>query len=590
MARAGIFIGVDQTGQLQRLHDAAAGARRMYEWACRQGMPPGTHARLITDEGGGKVTPDQIFDAVQEVVGGAGVDQLIVYFAGHGVNKNRSEQWLLSDAPVRPHAAVNVAGSVDQARYAGIPHVVFISDACRVAPEGIQAQRVEGVEIFPNEDYSDRAKPVDQFFACVLGRTAAEVRDPAAAANAFSALYTSTLLDALDGRLPDALTPGLPPDASHYVKPSTLRDVLDREIPRRLLARGLAGRVNQTPDAIVVDHPHWLARLDVPPVSETRGGAMPPPAPSVRGGAPEVSPAAAARDLLRVAMTDTPAALSAAMAPTRSAAAAVADLADDAARVATPFGADHHETHCGIKVRGARIVEFRMVQGIAEHASGDGTDLRVYPPPQPVSVWLRFEGDTGTVVPVIEGFLTVVSVEEREIVDVAFEPSAWHDRHARYGQSLPELRLLRGVASAVSRQGRFRLDGPAASALANRLRVSGGVDPGLALYAAYAYHDLQQMDLLLAMSGELEADLGVQPFDVAMLARHLVDRRVDRRAAVVPFVPMLSQGWALLRAHRVRLHPALDGLDRHVRDSLWSLYDRDGLERLREALESREVW
>jgi hypothetical protein len=589
MARAGIFIGVDRTGQLQRLHDAAAGARRMYEWACRQGMTPGTHAKLITDENGAKVTPDQIFDAVHELVSGAGVDQLIIYFAGHGVNKNRSEHWLLSDAPVRPHAAVNVAGSVDQARYAGIPHVVFISDACRVAPEGIQAQRVEGVEIFPNEDYSDKAKPVDQFFACVLGRTAAEIRDPAEAAGSFTALYTSVLLEALDGRLPDALTPGQPPDAACYVRPAGLRDALDREMPRRLLARGLAGRVNQTPDAIVVDHPYWLARLDTAPAVATRGGVA--PAPEARGGPAARSPAEAARTLLRVAMTGSTGELAATMAPTRSAVVdPVTELAEDAARVATPFGADHHETHCGVKVRGAHIVEFRIVDGQAEHAVEDGTDLRVAPPPNPASIWLRFSGDVGTVVPVIEGFLTVVSLEDGEIVDVAFEPSAWHHRRARYGDRLPELRMLRGIASAVSRQGRFRLEGPEAAALASRMRVAGGLDPALALYAAYAYHDLQQADLLDALARELEADLGVQLFDVAMLARRLVGEQADRAAHVVPFVPMLSQGWALLRAHRLRLHPALDGVERHVRDSLWSLYDREGLERLREALESREVW
>ena len=74
MSRAGIFIGVDRTGQLQTLNDAAAGARRMYEWALHQGMTDGTHARLITDEGGQKVTPDMVYDAIKAVIDGAGVD------------------------------------------------------------------------------------------------------------------------------------------------------------------------------------------------------------------------------------------------------------------------------------------------------------------------------------------------------------------------------------------------------------------------------------------------------------------------------------------------------------------------------------
>src|SRR3954453_22562867 len=182
MIRAGGFIGVDRTGNLQELQDAARGAKRMHEWALTQGMVNDTHARLITDADGRKVGPDEVYDAVKNILDGAGVDQLIVYFAGHGVNIKRNEVWLLTDAPAKTSAAVNVSGSVDLARYCGVSHVVLISDACRVAPGGIQAGSVSGIEIFPNEDGDWPAQPVDQFFACGLGRTAADVKDPADAA------------------------------------------------------------------------------------------------------------------------------------------------------------------------------------------------------------------------------------------------------------------------------------------------------------------------------------------------------------------------------------------------------------------------
>ncbi len=89
--RAGIFIGVDKTGNLQQLSDAARGARRMYEWALTQGMADQTHAKLITDADNNKVDPDLIYDAIKEIIDGPGVDQLIVYFAGHGVNIHRTE-------------------------------------------------------------------------------------------------------------------------------------------------------------------------------------------------------------------------------------------------------------------------------------------------------------------------------------------------------------------------------------------------------------------------------------------------------------------------------------------------------------------
>src|SRR5262249_10122399 len=81
MGRGGRFVGVAQTVGMQRLNDGAKGAQRMHAWAVQQGMADGTQAKLITDAAG-KVTPDQIFDAICAVTGGAGVDQLIVYFAG----------------------------------------------------------------------------------------------------------------------------------------------------------------------------------------------------------------------------------------------------------------------------------------------------------------------------------------------------------------------------------------------------------------------------------------------------------------------------------------------------------------------------
>jgi hypothetical protein len=39
-----------------------------------------------TDADGKKVDPDLIYDAIKAIIDGPGVGQLIVYFAGHGVN------------------------------------------------------------------------------------------------------------------------------------------------------------------------------------------------------------------------------------------------------------------------------------------------------------------------------------------------------------------------------------------------------------------------------------------------------------------------------------------------------------------------
>jgi hypothetical protein len=119
-----------------------------------------------------------IKQAIKAIIEPGNIEQLLIYFAGHGVNLGYSEYWLLSEAPDDTQEAVNVRGSEILARYAGIPHVVFISDACRTAAQGIQAQGVTGSEIFPNQGAGDVSQAVDQFFACTLGNPAAEVRDP----------------------------------------------------------------------------------------------------------------------------------------------------------------------------------------------------------------------------------------------------------------------------------------------------------------------------------------------------------------------------------------------------------------------------
>ena len=74
-----------------------------------------------------------------------------------------------------------------------------------------------------------------------------------------------------------------------------------------------------------------------------------------------------------------------------------------------------------------------------------------------------------------------------------------------------------------------------------------------------------------------------------LLARKLVGKDVTAADLVVPFVPLLSQGWHLLNAHRITSHPALNGIQSTMRDSLWSLYDKNGVKKLRNALQTKEV-
>jgi hypothetical protein len=558
----------------------------MYEWARDQGMAE-THAKLITDENNTKVDPDQISDAIKALINGPGVDQLIVYFAGHGVNINRSEHWLLTEAPLKTYAAVNVSGSVELARYAGIQHVVFISDACRVAPDGIQAQNVRGVDVFPNDLTGDKAKPVDQFFACLLGRVAAEIKDPTIAAENYTALYTSVLLEALQGKHPELLEPSVSTeDYARFVHPGTLERYLEAEVPRRVNAMGLAQKVNQNPDALLALGGFWIARIEGASTLPTRG-----PSPDSHDIPRQKNLRIVTEQLVQSAAAGHRSVLSSYLSEAHTGIIFGAQqLAGTTEQLATPFGPTQFETQCGIKIRGSRIIDYFAARAVVEFLGNDGHLLRISHIDGPAaSVLLRFEGNVGTVVPVLPGFLAALTFEEGELVDVAYEPSENTWRWDFYKNRADEVRTLRAVAAASSQHGRFHLEGADAIRVAQKMQYAKGVDPTLAVYAAYAYHDLQAIDRIREMTGYLRSDVGVTFFDLALLSRALLGKAIGPNDSIIPFVPLLSQGWALLKAHRVQLHPALKEIDRSMRQSLWSLFDLDGLEMLKSALHIQEV-
>lgn len=568
LTRAGVFIGVNRAGTLPKLADAASGAKRMYDWAISQGMVDPASARLITDARGKKVTPARIKNAINAILDGPGVEQLLVYFAGHGLNINRNETWLLSGAPEDVDAAVNVTASVDAARYCGIDHVVFISDACRSAPVGLLQQRIQGAVIVPDRE-ADRAKPVDQLYACGLGRTAAETADRTAAVKAYSAVYTHVLLDALTGARSDVLESSPEGGTAAFVYTRRLQRFLETEVPELVKARGLGLRVDQNPDAIIVSDRSWLATFTA------AHGELPRTVPPGQPSSPQREVELAVRDEIRgrVPVLGEPV-------PDASPVPVVRELYQQSDQLRRPFGPDRLESRCGFKVTGATVrAAFAADTPLDVHDDA----VRVWADTGPTTVVLDF-GDFGTALPAIPEFLAALRVEDGRLVDVAYEPSANTARWPEFQQRAGEIRNLRAIAASASALGRFRLFGADADGVAFRMQVAKGLDPGLAIYAAYAYLDLDAPQRVEGMSDVLVGDLGLRLFDLELLARRLRGTTVAERDDLFPLTPLLSQGWALVPAHGIILPPALDGLGATLRDSPWSTYEPDGVERLRAAL------
>lgn len=578
MIRYGVFIGVAKTGGLRRLEDARQGAERMYKWALGQGMEGGVTAHLITDETA-PVTVDRIFTIIERIADGAGADQLIVYFAGHGVVNNMAEHWLLTDAPTNPGAAVDVVYSATFARYCGIQHVVFFSDACRVPSEGIGADGVRGGSIFPNNlGAGSVGKAVDKFYACQVGGTAAEVRDQAVAADNYSALYTEVLRDGLRGHFDEALEDGGSGDPFRYVQPWSLESYLEVELPRRVKARGLAGMVNQTPDSAVSKKGTWLARVAGGRRSNERWPAQ--TATSLQEQAMRWARSSDPRAFVPV--EEIPAGL------TRHEADQFSNTVNHLASV---FGPARFESGCGIKVRGAGIMRFFSSRVEASLVGSDVNLLQMNLVDRgAASVVLELTNHQVIVIPVIRDVIAGVTVVGGELVDVSFEPSSNTVRYRESDERRRDVsRRVRAVAASSSRTGRLRARGEVADAMRELLRSPSGIDPTLALYAAYAYEDLGEIGSIETTSDRMYGDLRATFLDLDLLAGRLNNMFVGADSGVVPFVPLLTRGWSLLRAYGVRLPRFVEELAFTVHDSVWSAYPTDSYETLVDVLRRRMV-
>jgi hypothetical protein len=584
MDRAAVLIGVNRTGGLPPLQDAARSARRMERWALAQGMQPVT---LITDDDGRTVDVASIKQEIKTIANLGTVEQLIVFFAGHGINKAFGEWWLLTDAPADGNAAVNVRGSTEAARFGRIPYVVMISDACRTAAQTIQSQAIEGSLIFPIETIPGAELPVDLFYACGLGNSAYEVADGEITAKEYKALYTRVLVSALEGAASSVLDP------QGYVRPWPLKAYLITAMASELRDLQLQTKLIQVPDAHISSPPTaWIARISGPPPADGEPADGEPPGGEPAGGEP-ATPGPDGQDVPTV-----PGALSRMLRPllvndqddfetgvdetSGSQEPRIADLAAAVRTTAMPFGPTRFETRCGIKVRGAQVVNAMAAPGTRIEQLSDEV-VRVYPRRPGTAVLLELDNHLGVAFPAIRDFITAITLEGDEVVDVAYEPSEGTGRWQQFKRREREIRSLRAVAASSSRQGLFGLEGEDALAVAGRMQYAKGVDPALAIYAAYAYIDQGRRDLVREMYGFMERDLGGVLFDVAMLARSATDD-------LFGLGPLLAQGWALLPASRIELPERLEHLAAHVlSSSLWTIFDLKGVELVREAIQRREV-
>ncbi len=578
--RAAVVIGVDRAGHLPKLNGATSGARMVAGWLQSEGF----EVKLFVDTVN-PVKAEDIFDAIAALVDRGTLDQLVVYFSGHGFISGYSEYWMLSKAPGNPNEAVSFRESVELAKESAIPNVVFISDACRSRSDSLGTERVRGSLIFPNRGVSTGVRAdVDLFLATLVGEPSFELPVADSVAK-FEGIYTASFLNAFQH--PDKTMVRTLNDIQ-VVPNNKLKPYLLREVRARAEAKSI--RLSQLPDTQVVSgEDTYIARV-------AGSVQLPPDGPLV---APTI------QDLARVELSRV-GLRSLDVVDPGSSAMAIATLATetgfasarDAILDATTQGPGRFETQTGFAVSGARLElavgNLAMRTELLTPGGGPGQTALVRVDTRGThagSVALRFTGGSGTVIAALDGYIGNVVVDAQGVSNVSYVPSQNNSRFSDYAYQRKHLDDLHAVIATAARFGVFRIEGEretrtkAAAQLADRIRIMKGIDPTLGLYAAYAYADAGLMNQVRSVRDYMRGDLQADLFDVAMLSGSLSGKGPDQYDRTVPFCPMLSQGWGLLRLKDVRLPPAVDTARDHLRGALWTTFDAEGMGALISALQ-----
>jgi hypothetical protein len=487
---------------------------------------------------------------------------------------------MLSQAPENPNEAISLTESGRLARETGIANVVFISDACRSTPRSLSASRVQGGFIFKNPTRQPRVRAeVDKFMATHAAGEAFEV-DVALSVEHAKGIYTTCLLQAFQA--PYSGMVRTLAGGKKVVTNRKLAPYLERTVQKMASDRSVM--LVQRPDAeIMSGDDAYIAHLpsDVEPVPDPVAQA-----PVSLREAANYALRNSGVELVPVVGTSRPAGC-----PPICAGSGIqfSTPAYEFSRTQTAIlNAPHAEPTGFLGIGGQPDTTF-SVTGSPIAAIFSNSRVKVsrhlertivinLRGRRHASVALQFADGSGTVLAALRGYQGTVVVEGTSVASVSYVPVGTRDESA-------ELAKLRASVAAAAGYGVLRIEGPRgarekqAEQLADRIRAAKNIDPSLGLYAAYTYDQADLPDKVQSVRNFMRSDLGVDLFDVAMLSASTDHEKV-------PFCPMLTQGWSLLRVKGEKLAPAVEGARDFLRSGLWTTFEPKGMEIIIEGFRS----
>jgi hypothetical protein len=627
MAKWAVSIGVKKAGLLPELQGAVNGARDFDQWARGKGY----ESILITDEEQ-PVTIDCILANITHIVEKDFPNRLLIYFAGHGVEKPDTPVWLLSGWEKKYDETVNVLLTVQMAKLSGISRVGIFADACRNLPD-MRTGRLTPQSIFPTQEQTKNPARTqcDQFFSCRFGESSQEVSAKGAAA-AYG-VFTKCLINALKGLEQKAIDVDPLPGLKKAVTSEKLADFLDEAVPFE--SGSIPGAEVQIPD----NQSSWR-RPDMVynpgPFEEalawgrTSIAALPALALTLfASGAISINTSASLivmgllaqlfntsdwRDFEIAAdwITGTRRRLAAKKAVTAVQRKAESQLEALTREFDSIKGRARFETEQGFTIIGDRPVEAVVSRAGRLQANDiflEKGDFQIRGPRDhvPRSIAIRLESGNWIATALLPRFIGVILVKDGVAASLSYVASSngpYYGIDARYGAEISGW-------TALMHQGRFASRGDLRNSLrriASDLRRSKHTNPSLGILAAYAYDRAGDMDEIDSIAGYFAYCDQPVPYDIAMLAESIRKNEngeleietdlpaelmgcggLKKIAPIAGSFPLLTRGWSLLELETEALSQRLLDLRKSIVRSLWTTLSPEGGSEMADMLKTGEL-
>lgn len=241
------------------------------------------------------------------------------------------------------------------------------------------------------------------------------------------------------------------------------------------------------------------------------------------------------------------------------------------------------ETQTGFSVTGAKVRGANSPNFPAETLGQEF--VRLWPiGAASASVLIEFDNGNGTVLPGLRGYIGHIFVDKGVVINVNYVPSTNSERWVEYTKVREQIEGLRAAVAAAAGLGVFRISPDEAPSFADKIRYLKAYDPTLGLYAAYAYASAGLDEDIRSVREYMREDLKTELFDVAMLAERGVSPRETGPQTILPFCPMLRQGWSFVAVRDARLSEAVLAARDWLLPALWTTFAPEGVRLLRDAI------